>query len=80
MGLRSKIKMAKISKKSVADIILALGKFLDVPRTAEEIKKEIKDRKGHSIDLQDIRVNLLYLLRRDKIKRKKEGSFYKYHN
>jgi len=68
------------SKKSVADIILELGSFLDEVKTAEEIKKEIKNRKGHSVDLQDIRVNLLYLLRREKIKRKKEGSVYKYHN
>ncbi len=67
-------------KKSVAERIAELGKFLDTPKTAEEIKKEIKDRKGHSILLQDIRVNLLYLLRREKLKRKKEGNFYKYHN
>ncbi len=76
----SKNKNVKKNKKSVADIILELGIFLNEAKTAEEIKKEIKDRKGHSIDLQDIRVNLLYLLRREKIKRKKEGSFYKYHN
>ena len=77
--------MAKISKKtkskkSIAKIILELGKFLDEPKIAEEIKKEIKDRKGHSIPVQDIRVNLLYLLRREKIKRKKEDTFYKYYN
>lgn len=67
-------------KKSVSEIILALDKFLDTPKIAEEIKKEIKDKKGHSISLQDIRVNLLYLLRREKIKRKKEDKTYKYYN
>ena len=75
------MKKSKIGKKkSVADIILELGSFLNVAKTAEEIKKEIKDKKGHNLDLQDIRVNLLYLLRREKLKRKKEGIFYKYHN
>lgn len=73
-------KNKKSNKKSVADIILELGKFLDNPKTAEEIKKEIKDKKGHNVPLQDVRVNLLYLLRREKLNRKKEGSFYKYHN
>ncbi len=68
------------NKKSVSEIILELGKFLDSPKTAEEIKKEIKDKKGHSISLQDIRVNLLYLLRREELNRKKEGGSYKYHN
>ncbi|MBS3160014.1 hypothetical protein J4436_04450 [Candidatus Woesearchaeota archaeon] len=67
-------------KKSVAEKIAELGRFLDIPRTAEEIKKEIKDKKGNNIPLQDIRVNLLYLLRREKLKRKKEGNFYRYHN
>ena len=70
----------KKNKKSVSEIILELGKFLDSPKTAEEMKKEIKDRKGKSISLQDIRVNLLYLLRREKLSRIKEGSSYKYHN
>ena len=72
--------MKNKAKKSVAEIILELNGFLDKPKIAEEIKKEIKDRKGRVIPLQDIRVNLLYLLRREKIKRKKEGSSYKYHN
>lgn len=68
-------------KKSIADRILELGEFLKTPRLAEGIRKEIKDRTGYSFDLQDIRVNLLYLLRREKLKRKKEGtSLYKYHN
>ncbi len=74
--------MKKVMKneKSVADIILDLGKFLDKPKAAEEVKKEIKDRKGHIIPFQDIRVNLLYLLRREKLNRIKEDNFYKYHN
>jgi len=67
------------SKKSIADRILDLGDFLKTPKLAEDIRKEIKDKTGYSFDLQDIRVNLLYLLRREKLKRKKEGSFYKYH-
>ncbi|MFA6136310.1 MAG: hypothetical protein WC705_03070 [Candidatus Paceibacterota bacterium] len=49
------------------------------PRTAEEFRKEIKDKLGHNEKPEDIRVNLLYLLRREKIKRKKEGSVYKYY-
>lgn len=68
------------NKKSIADLILELGEFLSSPRLAEEIRKEIKDREGHNIPLQDVRVNLLYLLRREKLKRKKEGSFYRYYN
>lgn len=70
----------KSKKKSVADIILELGDFLKIPKLAEEIQKEIKDLKGHRISIQDVRVNLLYLLRKEKIKRKKEGPLYKYHN
>jgi hypothetical protein len=68
------------TKKSVAERILEVGDFLKTPRTAEEIKKYIKDKTGYAYELQDIRVNLLYLLRRDKIKRIKEGkTLYKYH-
>lgn len=70
--------MAKKSKKSVAKVILALGNFLKTPRLAEEIQKEIKHNTGYIISLQDIRVNLLYLLRREKVKREKEGKFYRY--
>ena len=70
----------KTSKKSISDRILDLGDFLKTPKLAEDIQKEIKDKTGYSFDLQDIRVNLLYLLRREKVKRKKEGkSLYKYH-
>lgn len=49
------------------------------PRLAEEFRKEIKDRFGHNEKPEDIRVNLLYLLRREKIKREKDGKFYKYY-
>lgn len=49
------------------------------PRTAEEIKKELKDRFGYNEKLEEIRINLLYLLRRGKIKRKKENKTYKYY-
>jgi predicted transcriptional regulator len=73
-------KAKKKNKKSVSEIVLELGNFLDSPKTSEEIKKEIKDKKGHNIPLQDLRVNLLRLLRKEKLQRKKEGSFYKYHN
>ncbi|MFA6306784.1 MAG: hypothetical protein WC639_03195 [Patescibacteria group bacterium] len=47
-------------------------------RTAEEIKKELKDAFGYNIRLEEVRVNLLFLLRREKIKRKKEDKIYKY--
>ncbi len=66
--------------KSIADRILEFKTFLNSPRTAEEIQKEIKDKSGYRLELQDIRVNLLYLLRREKIKRDKDGSVYRYHN
>lgn len=63
-------------KSSVAERIMrVISKQL---KTAEEIKKELKDRFGYNEKLEDIRVNLLYLLRREKIKRKKENKIYKY--
>lgn len=48
-------------------------------RDAEEIRTELKDSFGFSEKLEDVRVNLLYLLRRGKIKRKKYDNVYKYH-
>lgn len=69
--------MKKNPKVSVADKILRV--ISKQPKSAEEFKKELKDRFGYSIKPEDIRVNLLYLLRRGKIHRKKEGSVYKYH-
>ena len=56
----------KVQKSSVAEKLL---KVIDKqPRPAEEFRKEIKDRFGHNEKPEDIRVNLLYLLRREKIK------------
>ena len=63
-----------INKNSLAEKILKLNDFLDQPKTAEEIK----DRFGHNFKLDDIRVNLLYLLRRGKLTRKKEDKIYRY--
>lgn len=64
-------------KASVAEKIM---KIIDKrPKAAEEIKKELKDRFGYNETLDDVRVNLLYLLRREKIQRKKEDKIYKYH-
>lgn len=67
----------KVQKPSVAEKIL---KVVDKqPKGAEEFRKELKDRFGYNIKPEDIRVNLLYLLRREKIKRKKDGNIYKYY-
>ncbi len=68
---------AKKSKISVAEKILKV--IHKQPKTAEEIKKELKDKLGYNIKPEDIRVNLLYLLRREKIQRKKVEKIYKYH-
>ncbi len=67
----------KVQKSSVAEKLL---KVIDKqPRPAEEFRKGIKDRFGHNEKPEGIRVNLLYLLRREKIKRKKDGKVYKYY-
>ncbi|MGC9603153.1 MAG: hypothetical protein ABSF47_01635 [Minisyncoccia bacterium] len=67
----------KKQKASVAEKVI---KVLDKqPKTAQEIKKELKDKFGHNEKLDNIRVNLLYLLRREKIKRRKEEKIYKYY-
>ena len=64
-------------KASVAEKIM---KVIDKrPKTAEEIRKELKDRFGYNEKPEDVRVNLLYLLRREKIERGKENKIYKYH-
>jgi len=69
--------MKKNQKMSVAEKII---KIIDKqPKSAEEFKKDLKDRFGYNIKPEDVRVNLLYLLRRWKIYRKKEGSVYKYY-
>ena len=67
----------KKQKVSVAEKIMKI--IEKRPKFAEEIKKELKDRFGYNIKLEDVRVNLLYLLRRGKIHRKKEGKVYKYY-
>jgi len=67
----------KKSKISVAEKIIKV--IHKQPKTAEEIKKELKDRFGFNETPEDVRINLLYLLRREKIKRKKEEKLYKYH-
>ena len=67
----------KKNKKSVSEKIMkVLNKQL---RDAEEVRKELKDKFGFTEKLKNIRVNLLYLLRREKIERKKDGKVYKYH-
>lgn len=66
-------------KKQKASVAEKIMKVIDKqPKAAEEIKKELKDRFGYVIKPEDVRINLLYLLRREKIKRKKEGKIYRY--
>ena len=72
--METKIKKQKISVSE--KIIKVLN---NQPKIAEEIRKELKDQFGFSERLEDIRVNLLYLLRREKVKRKKENGVYKYY-
>ncbi len=67
---------AKTQKTSLAETLMKV--MNSSPRIAEEIGKDLKDNFGYRVQLQDIRVNLLYLLRREKIKRKKDGGKYKY--
>lgn len=69
--------MEKNKKISVAERLLLV--INANPAGAEDFRKELKDRFGYSVSLEDIRVNLLYLLRRGKISRKKDGSIYKYY-
>ena len=67
----------KNRKVSIADsIVKVVNKH---PRTADEFKKELKDKFGYNEKLDDIRVNLLYLLRRGKVKRKRDEKVYKYY-
>ncbi len=67
----------KKSKISVTEKVMRV--IHKQQQTAEEITKELKDKFGYNIKLKDIRVNLLYLLRREKIQRKNDGKMYKYH-
>lgn len=76
MAKESNMKKKK-QKTSVAEKLI---KVIDKrSKTAEEIQKKLKDGFGYNIKPEDIRVNLLYLIRREKIKRKKEGKIYKYY-
>lgn len=69
--------MQKNQKVSVAEKIM---RIIDKqPKSAEEFRRGLKDMFGYNIKPEDIRVNLLYLLRRGRVHRKKEGSAYKYH-
>lgn len=78
MGLcKITIMKKKNQKISVAEKIMRV--IEKRPQAAEDVKKELKDRFGFNERLADIRVNLLYLLRREKIKRKKDGDTYKYY-
>lgn len=67
-------------KKQKLSVTEMISKIINKrPKCAEEFEKELKDDFGYKIKLDDIRVNLLYLLRREKIKRKKEDKIYKYY-
>ena len=67
-------------KKQKMSVVDRLIKVIDRrPRSAEEFRKEIKDKFGYNEKSNDIGVNLLYVLRREKIKRKKDGKVYKYY-
>ncbi|MDD5043452.1 MAG: hypothetical protein PHD51_02150 [Patescibacteria group bacterium] len=67
----------KQQKVSLAEKILKV--ISKHSKAAEEIQKELKDKFGYKEKPEDIRVNLLYLLRREKIKREKDDTIYKYH-
>lgn len=68
----------KKQKMSVAEKIM---KVIEAkPKTAEEVKTELKDRFGYNETLDDIRINLLYLLRRERVRRERDDKTYKYRN
>jgi hypothetical protein len=67
----------KSKKLSVSEKIMKV--ITESPKDAEQIKIELKDKFGFSEKLDDIRVNLLYLLRREDIKRQKDAKIYRYH-
>jgi len=66
----------KKQKNSLAEVIMKV--MTKSPMLAEEIQPLIKDRFGYRVAVQDVRVNLLYLLRREKIQRQKDNGKYKY--
>jgi len=67
----------KKQKASVAEKIMKV--LSKKPMAADEVRQELKDRFGYPVKPEDVRVNLLYLLRREKIERKKVDKVYKYH-
>jgi predicted transcriptional regulator len=73
------MKMAKKIKKSISEMILEIKDNFNSPKTAEDIRVEIKDSLGHTIGNDQIKMTLLRMLRKKQIKRKKEGKIYKYH-
>lgn len=80
MGLCKIIIMTMKKKKQKVSVAEKIMRIIDKrPRAAEDLKKELKDKFGFNERPEDIRVNLLYLLRREKIKRKKEDDVYKYY-
>lgn len=66
----------KKQKKSLSEIIMKV--MTKSPMLAEEIGALVKEKFGYRVSVQDIRVNLLYLLRREEVKRQKNGGKYKY--
>lgn len=66
----------KKQKKSLSEIIMKV--MTKSPMLAEELGALIKEKFGYRVSVQDIRVNLIYLLRREEIKRQKDGGKYKY--
>ncbi len=71
-NMKKKKQKASVSEK----IMKIIGKQ---SMAADEIRQELKDKFGYPVKPEDVRVNLLYLLRRGKIKRKKVDTIYKYH-
>ncbi len=67
----------KKQRTSVAETIMKT--MSKQHKSAAAIGAEIKDNFGYKIKPKDISTNLLYLLRRGKIKRTKEDRAYKYH-
>ncbi len=67
---------SKSQKKSLSEVIMKV--MTKSPMLAEEINPLIKDKFGYRVSVQDVRVNLLYLLRREKVQRIKENGKYKY--
>lgn len=66
----------KKQKKSLSEIIMKV--MTKSPMLAEKIGFLIKEKFGYRLEVQDIRVNLLYLLRREKVQRQKDSNKYKY--